>query len=109
MRVLLVGEVVAGLVLLPGCGGDKGPDIVCTTGMVADVVRNVAGERYTVGALMAAGVDPHLYEPRPGDARQLRNAKLVFYSGLHLEGKMTGMLDQLSKKKPVCAVTEGIP
>ena len=49
----------------------KGPDIVCTTGMVADVVRNVVGDHYTIGQLMGEGVDPHIYDPTPADARAL--------------------------------------
>src|SRR5437764_9562244 len=54
---------------------------------------------------MGAGVDPHLYDPTPGDARRLKNARVVFYSGLHLEGKMSGMLEDLARKKPTVALT----
>src|SRR6476646_4338862 len=68
----------------------KGPlQIVCTTGMVADLVKNIAGDRAEVKHLMGAGVDPHLYKSSPGDVAQLTAADVVFYSGLHLEGKMT--------------------
>jgi manganese/zinc/iron transport system substrate-binding protein len=109
--LVVCGSVVllSGLLLLPGCAGRvKGPDIVCTTGMVADVVRNVVGERYTVGQLMGEGVDPHLYESTPGDARQLDEAKLIFYSGLHLEGKMGDLFRDMRKRKPTCAIAERI-
>ncbi len=107
---MLAGLLLAGLVALPGCGNDtKGPDIVCTTGMVADVVRTVAGDRFTVGQLMGADVDPHQYESTPADARQLDGAKLVFYSGLHLEGKMQDeVLAAMARKKPTCAIAEGV-
>src|SRR5215468_1348746 len=96
--------------LLPGCGGRaKGPDIVCTTGMVADVVRNVAGDRYTIGQLMGEGVDPHIYDPTPADARALEGAKLIFYSGLHLEGKMGELFENMKKAgKPTFAIAEGV-
>src|SRR5262245_49957968 len=39
--------------------------IVCTTGMVADLARNVGGQHVKVKALMGAGVDPHLYKASP--------------------------------------------
>jgi manganese/zinc/iron transport system substrate-binding protein len=105
---LVAGVLLAGLAA-PGCGNKaKGPDIVCTTGMVADVVRNVAGEHFTVGQLMAADVDPHLYESTPGDARQLDGAKLIFYSGLHLEGKMTELFENMARKKPTRALAKGV-
>jgi manganese/zinc/iron transport system substrate-binding protein len=109
-RLAIAGLFLAGslaMVGLPGCGnGDKGPDILCTTNDVADVVRQVAGEHQTVGVLMGEGVDPHTYDPTPADARALRNARMVFYSGYHLEGKMTELLRDMGSRKPVVAVAE---
>jgi manganese/zinc/iron transport system substrate-binding protein len=87
----------------------QGPlKIVCTTGMVADLVKNIAGERAEVTHLMGAGVDPHLYKSSPGDIQKLSAADVVFYSGLHLEGKMTDLFEQLATTKPVVPVADGI-
>jgi manganese/zinc/iron transport system substrate-binding protein len=87
----------------------QGPlQITCTTGMVADLVRNIAGERAEVKQLMGAGVDPHLYKSSPSDIAALSSADVVFYSGLHLEGKMTDVLEQLGQSKPVVAVAAKI-
>ncbi len=36
---------------------------------------------------MGSGVDPHLYKPTRDDVVRLRHASLLFYNGLHLEGK----------------------
>lgn len=83
-------------------------NIVCTTGMVADLVKNIAGERAKVTHLMGAGVDPHLYKSSPGDIAALSAADVVFYSGLHLEGKMTDVFEQLATTKPVVPVAEKI-
>jgi manganese/zinc/iron transport system substrate-binding protein len=82
--------------------------IVCTTGMVADLARNVGGKHVEVKSLMGAGVDPHLYKASPGDLSLMSNADVVFYSGLHLEGKMTEVFDNLAREKPAIAVTDGI-
>lgn len=79
--------------------------VVCTTGMVADLVRHVGEKHVRVKQLMGAGVDPHLYKASPGDVRQLHDADLVFYSGRHLEGKMTEIFASLARKKPTFAVT----
>src|SRR5262245_42531670 len=85
--------IIVGTLILPGCTGknkeEKGPTILCTTTIVADVVRQVAGPHQSIGVLMGAGVDPHLFNPSPRDARQLSQAQLIFYSGLNLEGKMS--------------------
>jgi manganese/zinc/iron transport system substrate-binding protein len=82
---------------------------VCTTGMVADLVRNIGGDHVSVTALMGEGVDPHLYKASPGDVNQLNSADIIFYSGLHLEGKMADTFARMARKKPTFAVTALIP
>ncbi|HZG14194.1 MAG TPA: zinc ABC transporter substrate-binding protein [Candidatus Bathyarchaeia archaeon] len=83
--------------------------ITTTTGMVADIVANVGGDKVSVTHLMGPGVDPHLYKASQGDIKRIEEADLIFYSGLHLEGKMGEILEKIGKKKPVKAVTAGIP
>lgn len=82
--------------------------VVCTTGMVADIVQNVGGRQVRVTHLMGEGVDPHLYKASPGDISQLNAADIIFYSGQHLEGKMGDIFVRLARKKPTFAVTETI-
>lgn len=83
--------------------------VVCTTGMVADLVRNIAGKHAVVDQLMKAGVDPHLYKASPGDISQLQGADVIFFSGQHLEGKMADLLSQIGKSRRCVAVTENVP
>jgi manganese/zinc/iron transport system substrate-binding protein len=80
--------------------------VVCTTGMVADLVRHVGGDRAKVEALMGADVDPHTYRAATGDVAKLNEADLIFYSGLHLEGKMTDIFERLARRKPTFPVAE---
>ena len=87
----------------------EGIYIVTTTGHIADLVRNVAGDKATVVPLMGAGVDPHLYKASLRDLKQLQSADLIFYNGLHLEGKMGEVFHKLSRMKKVFAVSDGIP
>ena len=81
--------------------------IVATTGMVADAVRNVGGERADVTALMGPGVDPHLYKASEGDVLRLGTADVVFYSGLHLEAKLGEVLERMGDA-PEHVVTDGM-
>jgi manganese/zinc/iron transport system substrate-binding protein len=83
--------------------------IVTTTGIIADTVSKIGGEYVEVSALMGEGVDPHLYKASPGDMKRLLEADLVFHNGLHLEGKMADALVKLASRKPVSAVSQGIP
>jgi manganese/zinc/iron transport system substrate-binding protein len=81
--------------------------VVATTGMIADIVRQVAGDRAEVVALMGEGVDPHLYRATRSDVARMLEADVVFYNGLLLEGKMTDALVRVARSgKPVFAVTE---
>ncbi len=84
-------------------------DVVCTTGMVADIARHVGGEQCKVTALMGEGVDPHLYKVSPRDVRLLDGADVILYNGLLLEGKMADLFGKLADKKPVHAVAAGLP
>lgn len=83
--------------------------IVTTTGMIADAAKNIVGDRGEVIALMGPGVDPHLYKATHGDLQRLTEADVIFYNGLHLEGKMGEIFDKLGRSKSVIAVAEDIP
>jgi manganese/zinc/iron transport system substrate-binding protein len=89
--------------------GDHKLKIVTTTGMIQDAVEHVAGNSVDVIALMGPGVDPHLYKATQGDLEKLTGADIVFYNGLHLEGKMGDVLEKLGHTKPVVAVSAEIP
>ena len=83
---------------------------VTTIGMVADLVKQVGGERVGVDALMGPGVDPHLYKPTSTDAARLNKADVIFYSGLMLEGRMGDLFAKLARAgKRVYATTESVP
>jgi manganese/zinc/iron transport system substrate-binding protein len=75
---------------------------------VADLVRNLAGPEVQVEALMGPGVDPHLYRGNFADMQALRESELVFHNGLHLEGRLSELLESLAKEKPVFAITDGL-
>ena len=120
-KSLLLGLFAALMGLFSsGCGSqepvdaevsaDFGPyKIVCTVGMITDVVRNVAGDLAEVEGIIGEGVDPHLYKPTRADVVRLNDADVVFYNGLHLEGKMTDVLVRVATGgKVVKAVTEEI-
>ncbi len=101
------------LALFFACGGSGRQStskiyIVTTTGMIADAVKNIADTLFEVEALMGPGVDPHLYKAKQSDTKKLLAADVVFYNGVHLEGKMAESLESLAKTKAVFAVADGI-
>jgi len=81
---------------------------VCTTGMVADMVRRVGGDHLAVDQIMGEGIDPHLFKATPDVMARLDRADVVFYSGLHLEGRMAEFLERLGDEKPAVALTSTV-
>lgn len=89
-------------------GAQSKPYVVATTGMIADIVRNVGAQYVRVEGLMGPSVDPHLYKATASDTHKLTQAKLVLYNGLHLEGKMQDVLQKMARFRPVIAISERI-
>ncbi|PWL28594.1 zinc ABC transporter substrate-binding protein [uncultured Roseivirga sp.] len=83
-------------------------NIVATTGMVADIAKNVGKDSVNVTALMGPGVDPHLYKATQGDLGKLQAADIILYNGLHLEGKMGEVFEKLERIKTVVPVARSI-
>lgn len=107
--LLLLAAVAAGCGRAESAGGSSGKiKVAATTGMVADLAKIIGGERVEVTALMGPGVDPHLYKASEGDIARLANAQIIFYNGLHLEGRMGEILAKMAKEKPTVAVAERI-
>jgi manganese/zinc/iron transport system substrate-binding protein len=82
------------------------PQIVCTTGIIADGIKYVYGNEVNVISLMGPGVDPHSYNPTSRDRKALKNADVIVANGLHLEGKMIEILDK--SKKKVFYISDGV-
>lgn len=90
-------------------GSGEGLRVVATTNIVGDLATVIGGDDAQVTSLMEAGVDPHLYKATAGDIDTLRESELVFYGGLHLEGKMDEIFEEMSRTRPTVAVTRDIP
>ncbi|MCM0626142.1 zinc ABC transporter substrate-binding protein [Lysinibacillus sp. OL1_EC] len=106
-----LGVVVLSLsFLLFGCSaeteGEKDGIVVATTGQIADAIKEISGDHLQVSALMGPGVDPHLYKATQSDLSKLDKAEVIFYNGLHLEGQMLDIFEQMAKDKTVLAVGE---
>ena len=92
-----------------GDGSEK-VKVTTTTTMITDLVRQIGGDLVVVQGLMGPGVDPHLFQAKDSHIDMLRGADVIFYHGLHLEGRMQDMfVDFASTKKHVYRVTKSIP
>lgn len=76
--------------------------------MLGDAVKNIVKEDANVVSLMGAGIDPHTYQTTQKDVQQLMNADIIVYNGLYLEGKMSDLLEKLSKERKVYAASDAL-
>ena len=83
--------------------------VVATTGMLADLMRNLGGPLVEVKGLMGTGVDPHSYRHTRSAIVSMIRADLTVRHGLHLEVQMTDFFAKLARKRAVVAATASLP
>jgi ABC-type Zn uptake system ZnuABC Zn-binding protein ZnuA len=83
------------VIILASCSGRTAPDVLTTTTILADVARNVAGDRLTVGSLLPVGTDPHSYQPVPQDAIKIEQSKVLIVNGGDYEHFLDALLESV--------------
>ncbi len=110
-RALLAALALA--LLVGGCGqrssdGDAKLTVVATTTQVADLVRNVGGERVGVEQILRPNSDPHEYEPRPSDAKAVADAALMVRSGGEVDEWLDGVIDSAGGDAPALTLIDHV-
>ncbi len=97
-------------VALPTIEPDSGKpfEVVASTTILADLARQIGGERVNVTSLLPANIDPHDYEPSPDDVITLEQADLVILHGLELDSWVDPLVDASMTDAPVIVATDGI-
>ncbi|CCQ44879.1 mn transporter; MntC [Pseudarthrobacter siccitolerans] len=112
MRLAAAAAVVLSLLLTACSGGATGTDggskkvVLTTFTVLADVARNVAGDKLTVESITKAGAEIHGYEPTPGDIRKASKADLILDNGLNLEAWFAQFVEGLDV--PHAVVSDGV-
>ena len=83
------------------------PQVLATTTILADMAKQVAGDRLTLGSIVPAGVHVEEYQPRPDDAKRMADARLVITNGLDLDTWVEPLLRNTKEGTPVVVVSEG--
>lgn len=83
--------------------------VVATTSIVADLVKNVGGDLIDLTLLVPLGTDPHTFEPTPQDAAAVADAHVVFVNGAGLEVFLEPLLESAGgSEAKVVPVSYGI-
>ncbi|WP_454616769.1 metal ABC transporter solute-binding protein, Zn/Mn family [Bradyrhizobium cenepequi] len=83
-------------------------NVVASFSILADLVRNVGGDKVNVAALVGPEGDAHVYRPTPADARKVAEAKLLFINGFALEGWLPRLVQSAGGKATIITATDGI-
>lgn len=100
--------VILFAVVFSSCSADTAPDVLTTTTILADVTRNVAGDRLTVQSLLPAGADPHSYQPVPQDAAMVSKSKVFVVHGAEYEGFLQALLNNVGGKDNIIDASKGL-
>ena len=102
-------------VLLVSCGGRPASDsktaapvILTSTTILADITRNIAGDRLRVESLLPIGSDPHSYQATPQDIAKISESKLIIVNGANYEQFLTPLLENTDEKATLVEASAGI-
>ncbi|MFT3890023.1 MAG: metal ABC transporter substrate-binding protein [Anaerolineales bacterium] len=88
--------------------GRSAPVILTSTTILADITRNIAGDRLNVDSLLPIGTDPHSYQPTPQDVAKLTQSKVLVINGLDYESFLQPLLDNAGGERTVIEASTGI-
>jgi manganese/iron transport system substrate-binding protein len=82
--------------------------VVATTTIVGDVVRNIGGDAIQLEVLLPPGSDPHSFDPTPQDVVKIAKAGLIFANGAGLETFLDPLLKNAGSQAQVVYVSDGV-
>ncbi|MBX3730502.1 MAG: zinc ABC transporter substrate-binding protein [Candidatus Sumerlaeia bacterium] len=94
--------------LMPAAQAEVPLRVVATNEVLADLVRNVGGDRVVVTCLAPAGTDLHSFEPAPTQVQSMARADLVVVNGLGLEGWLDKVIANSGYTGSVIVASAGI-
>jgi len=103
------------LTSLTACGGGPASPsgtsasvILTSTSFLADITRNIAGDRVSVTSLLPVGTDPHSYQPSPQDVTKIAESKVLIINGADYEHFLEPILENAGGAREVIEASAGI-
>jgi manganese/iron transport system substrate-binding protein len=84
----------------------SGPKVVAANSILCDIVQQIAKDTVNLTCLVKAGMDPHVYEPTPGDRKAIEEAQLFLYNGYNFEPSIEKLIASGAKSATKVAVGE---
>ena len=99
------------LILLPVpalADDDERLSVVASFSILADIAQHIGGDRISVQALVGPDEDAHAYQPRPSDARQVRDADLLIANGLGFDTWLERLALSAGRTRPLVLASDGV-
>lgn len=100
--------------VISACGQIASPSgtvdsaILTSTTFLADITRNIAGDRVSVESILPIGADPHSYQPTPRDMARIADSKLLIINGAEYEHFLESLLENTGGEREVVEASAGI-
>lgn len=82
--------------------------VIAVETFLADIAKNIAGERIAVDALLPPGADPHTYEPTPQDGARLADSDLIIINGAEFESWINPLLKNIAAEAKIVVASENL-
>jgi zinc/manganese transport system substrate-binding protein len=82
--------------------------VVASFTVIADLARNVGGDRVDITTIVGPDGDAHVYEPSPTDAVAMAKADVVLVNGLHFEGFLQRLVEASATNAAIVELTRGV-
>jgi ABC-type Zn uptake system ZnuABC Zn-binding protein ZnuA len=83
-------------------------NVLATESFLADLTRNVAGERAVVDALIPLGLDPHAFEPTPRDVGRITESEVLILNGAGFEEWLDETISNAGGRRLLVEASSGL-
>ena len=108
IAIMMIGLVLTGCAGQPQAANGGGLQVLASNEFLADLTRQVAGERAAVSSLIPTGVDPHAFEPAPQDVTRVAASQVLVINGGGLEAWLEGVLANAGGQRLVITASQGL-
>ncbi len=84
------------------------PRVLAVESFLADIARNVGGDRLVVESLIPVDADPHAYQPSPQDAAKIADVEVLIINGGNLESFLSPILQNAGTEQRIITASDGL-
>lgn len=103
------------LILLISCSSPESqqvpsslPRVLAAESFLADITKNIAGDRLEVDTLIPSGIDPHSYQPTPSDVAKINRSHVLVINGAGLEEFLDDLIENTNEDAVIVEASAGL-